>query len=41
MPGLNQLVESFKTRKDIISLAICDSPEKNMKEFLERAVFNY
>jgi len=41
MPGLNQLVESFKTRKDIIFLAICDSPEKDMREFFEKTAFNY
>lgn len=41
MPGLNQLVESFKTRKDIIFLAICDSPEKDLRDFLEKTTFNY
>ncbi len=41
MPSLNKLVESFKTRKDIIFLAICDSPEKEMRDFLERTTFNY
>jgi thiol-disulfide isomerase/thioredoxin len=41
MPSLNQLVESFRTRNDIIFLAICDSPEKEMKDFLEKTTFNY
>ena len=41
MPGLNQLVDSFKTRKDIIFLAICDSPEQEMRLFLEKTNFNY
>ena len=41
MPSLNQLVESFKTRKDIIFLAICDSPEKDLTDFLVKTTFNY
>jgi peroxiredoxin len=41
MPTLNQLVESFKTRKDIIFLGICDSPEKDLTSFLENNTFRY
>jgi peroxiredoxin len=41
MPTLNQLVESYKTRKDIVFLGICNSPEKDLTSFLEKNTFRY
>lgn len=41
IPSLNQIAESFKTRKDVTFLAICDSPEKDLKDFLENTTFSY
>lgn len=41
MPSLNRLADSLKSRKDIIFLAICDSPEKDLREFLKKTTFNY
>lgn len=41
IPSLNQLVDSYKARKDVLFLAICDSPKKDLTDFLEKTKFSY
>jgi len=41
IPYLNKLVDFYGTKKDIIFLSICDSQEKELKDFLKKFDFKY
>lgn len=41
IPSLNQIVESYKNRKDIVFLAICNSPKEELIGFLKKKTFSY
>ena len=41
MPGLNELVDSYGKRGDILFLAVADNTENQLKDFLKKREFKY
>ncbi len=41
MPALNQMVAKYKNRKDILFVSLADDSEAQLKEFLNKKVFDY
>lgn len=41
MPRLNQLVEQFANRKDILFVGLAFDPAEDLKKFLKKTAFNY